>query len=118
MITFFVLCFHLRINEFQAISPRAALERSLTQLVPPTELMHGACLRYGKSSSEIAPIRKSATSARLMEPAYETERKEQGSTGRKGEGVEGRGGLECHCQRTIYPGTTLAAEGQALVGTC
>lgn len=52
-----------------AISPRAALDRSFTHPVPPTELMHGVFLRYGKSSSSTAPIRKSATSARVMEPA-------------------------------------------------
>lgn len=54
----------------QAISPRAAALRSLTQLVPPTELIHGACLRYGNSSSDTAPRMKSATSARLMDPAW------------------------------------------------
>ena len=31
--------------------------------------MHGACLRYGKFSSMTAPIKKSATSARAIDPA-------------------------------------------------
>lgn len=60
---------------FQAISPRAAALRSLTQLVPPTELMQGACLRYGNSSSDTAPRMKSATSARLIDPAWSRQAK-------------------------------------------
>ena len=48
---------------------RAAAERSLTHDVPPTLLMHGVFWMYGKSFSRIAPMQKSATSARAMEPA-------------------------------------------------
>mmetsp|Transcript_20806 Transcript_20806/g.45605 ORF Transcript_20806/g.45605 Transcript_20806/m.45605 type:complete len:215 (-) Transcript_20806:293-937(-) len=43
--------------------------RSFTQLVPPTLLMQGACFRYGKSLSKIAPRQNAATSARAMDPA-------------------------------------------------
>ena len=48
---------------------RAAALRSLTHDVPPTLEMHGVFWMYGKSFSRIAPMQKSATSARAMEPA-------------------------------------------------
>ncbi len=47
----------------------AAAERSFTHEVPPTLEMQGVFWMYGKSFSRIAPMQKSATSARAIEPA-------------------------------------------------